>query len=51
LTEHGIIDAEEERGSRRVLNAAAWTYVAATLVAIAEFVRLALIVFAPSSDD
>ncbi|NTY09837.1 zinc metallopeptidase [Exiguobacterium sp. JMULE1] len=51
LTEHGIIDAEEERGSRRVLNAAAWTYVAATLVAVAEFLRLALLVFNPSSDD
>jgi len=51
LTDHGIIDAEEERGSRRVLNAAAWTYVAATLVAVAEFLRLALIVFNPSSDD
>jgi Zn-dependent membrane protease YugP len=51
LTDHGIIDAEEERGSRCVLNAAAWTYVEATLVAVAEFLRLALIVFNPSSYD
>ncbi|WP_408608653.1 zinc metallopeptidase [Exiguobacterium flavidum] len=51
LSSHGIITANEERGSRRVLNAAAWTYVAATLVAVAEFLRLALLVFGTQQSD
>lgn len=51
LSSHGIITASEERGSRRVLNAAAWTYVAATLVAVAEFLRLALLVFGTQQSD
>lgn len=38
--EAGIIDEESARGSKRVLNAAALTYVAATIVALAELLRL-----------
>lgn len=38
--ENGIIPAEEVRGSKKVLSAAALTYVAATLVAIAQLLRL-----------
>ncbi len=38
--EAGIIDEESARGSKKVLNAAALTYVAATIVAIAELLRL-----------
>jgi len=38
--EAGIIDEESARGSNKVLNAAALTYVAATIVALAELLRL-----------
>ena len=38
--ENGIIPAEEVRGSKKVLSAAALTYIAATLVAIAQLLRL-----------
>lgn len=38
--ESGIIDGESARGSKKVLNAAALTYVAATVVALAELLRL-----------
>lgn len=38
--EAGIIDEESARGSKMVLNAAALTYVAATVVALAELLRL-----------
>ena len=38
--EAGIIDEESARGSKKVLNAAALTYVAATIVALAELLRL-----------
>lgn len=38
--EEGIIDQDSTKASKKVLNAAAMTYVAATLVAIAELVRL-----------
>lgn len=39
----GIIRNGEERDARKVLNAAAWTYVAAALVAVLELLRLVLI--------
>lgn len=42
--ENGIITRDEIRGSKRVLSAAALTYVAATLTAIAELLRLLAIV-------
>jgi Zn-dependent membrane protease YugP len=38
--EEGIIDQDSTKASKKVLNAAAMTYVAATLVAIAELMRL-----------
>jgi Zn-dependent membrane protease YugP len=49
----GIIRNEEERDTRKVLNAAALTYVAAALVAVLELVRLVLIYtgMAGSSDE
>lgn len=42
LTEGGYIDNDELRLTKKVLNAAAFTYVAAALVAILELVRLVL---------
>lgn len=43
IVEEGIISNQEERHAKKVLNAAAMTYVASTAVAIAELVRLLLI--------
>ena len=40
LTEHGMITTDEAAETRRVLNAAAWTYVAAAAVAISQLIRL-----------
>lgn len=42
--EDGIISRDEVRGSRKVLTAAALTYIAATLAAVAELLRLLSIV-------
>jgi Zn-dependent membrane protease YugP len=42
LTNYNIITTEEVKPSKKVLQAAALTYVAATLVAVAELVRLVL---------
>ena len=42
LTEDGYISGKETRHAKKVLNAAAMTYVAATAVAIAELLRLVL---------
>lgn len=47
----GIIRNEEERETRKVLNAAALTYVAAALVAVLELVRLVLIYTGMNSED
>lgn len=44
LTEYGIVyDEEEKKGARRVLSAAALTYVAALLVSLAQMLRLILL--------
>lgn len=43
LVANGIIVNEEERDTKKVLNAAALTYVAAALVAVAELMRFLLI--------
>lgn len=43
LLEHNIIRNDEERHAKKVLNAAAMTYVAATAVAVLELARLLLI--------
>lgn len=47
----GIINNNEERSARKVLNAAAMTYVAAAAVAIMELLRLILIYTGMNNDD
>jgi uncharacterized protein len=47
----GIIGNNEERGARKVLNAAAMTYVAAAAVAVMELARLVLIYTGMRSED
>lgn len=47
----GIIRNDEEKETRKVLNAAALTYVAAAAVAVLELVRLVLIYTGMSRDD
>ena len=47
----GIIGNSEETGARKVLNAAAMTYVAAAAVAVLELLRLILIYTGMRSDD
>lgn len=47
----GIINNNEERSARKVLNAAAMTYVAAAAVAVMELLRLILIYTGMSSED
>jgi len=39
----GILDGEERRGAKSVLNAAAWTYVATTVYSVLQLVQLLLI--------
>ncbi|MCD5322975.1 MULTISPECIES: zinc metallopeptidase [Pontibacillus] len=43
LVSTGIIRNNEERQTKKVLNAAAWTYVASALVALLELLRLVLL--------
>ncbi|MDX8046135.1 zinc metallopeptidase [Gracilibacillus sp. S3-1-1] len=50
LVSSGIIRNDEERQTKKVLNAAALTYVAAALVAVAELIRFASI-FLLANDD
>lgn len=50
LVSTGVIRNNEERETKKVLNAAAMTYVAAALVAVAELVRFILIYFAGNND-
>ncbi|WP_062104817.1 zinc metallopeptidase [Bacillus niameyensis] len=47
----GIISNEEERDAKKVLNAAAMTYVAAAAVAVLELLRLVLIYTGMNRDD
>ena len=47
----GIIRSDEERETKKVLNAAALTYVAAAAVAVLELVRLIMIYTGMNSDD
>lgn len=47
----GIIGNDEERSARKVLNAAAMTYVAAAAVAVMELLRLVLIYTGMQSND
>ncbi|MFG6118440.1 MULTISPECIES: zinc metallopeptidase [Thalassobacillus] len=46
----GVITNNEERPTKKVLNAAALTYVAAALVALAELIRFLLMFFAMNED-
>lgn len=50
LVSSGIIRNNEERETKKVLNAAALTYVAAAIVAVMELVRFLLMFFAGSDD-
>ena len=50
LDEAGILDAEEKTGAKKVLTAAAMTYVAALAVSLAQLLRL-LILFGGRRDD
>ena len=43
LQSHGFLDVREVSGARKVLNAAAFTYVAATAMAVLQLIRLLLI--------
>jgi Zn-dependent membrane protease YugP len=43
IDELGILQGEENRGARSVLNAAAWTYVATAIYAALQLVQLLLI--------
>lgn len=47
----GLVDKQEEAQSKKVLNAAALTYVAAAAVAVLELVRLVLIFVGMSNND
>ena len=47
----GLIRNEEEGGARKVLNAAALTYVAATVIAVAELLRFILMYVGMSNND
>jgi len=47
----GLIRNDEEGGARKVLNAAALTYVAATLIAIIELLRFVLMFFGMQSEE
>lgn len=51
ITTSGIINSNENVYAKRVLNAAALTYVAAAAVAVAELLRLVLIYTGMQSDD
>lgn len=47
----GLIKNNEEAGARKVLNAAALTYVAATVIAIMELLRFVLMYVGMNNDD
>lgn len=51
LTEYNIVDGEGAVAVRRVLNAAGWTYVAATLQTLLQFLYYAWRILGSSSDD
>lgn len=51
LTQYGIVASDEYTSTRKVLNAAALTYVAAALVAIFELLYWAMLVFGGSRDE
>ena len=51
LKENNILDEEELFGVKKVLNSAALTYVASTLIAFLELIRFAILIFRFSRDD
>ncbi|WP_100407231.1 zinc metallopeptidase [Bacillus solitudinis] len=51
MVSSGLIRNDEESGVKRVLNAAALTYVAATVVAVLELLRFVLMYLGMNSDD
>ena len=51
LVSTGEMDQEEAEGVKKVLNAAAWTYVAALVTSILSLLRLLLFVFAVQKKD
>jgi Zn-dependent membrane protease YugP len=50
LRQTAVLDGPELEGAGRVLNAAAWTYIAATIVALAHLLRLVLMMNSRSRD-
>lgn len=50
MVSSGVIRNDEERSTKKVLNAAAMTYVAAALVAVAELIRFILMFFMASEE-
>ena len=51
MISHGIIRNEEEPHAKKVLNAAALTYVAAAAVAVLELLRLVLVYTGMTRND
>lgn len=51
LSENGIVTSEEYQSTKKVLNAAAWTYVAAAAGAIIQLLYIAFYIFANSRDE
>jgi Zn-dependent membrane protease YugP len=51
IEQSNLLTAEEQRGARKTLKAAALTYVAATAVALAQLLRLILLFGGRRRDD
>lgn len=51
MLSQGILYSDEERGVKKVLNAAALTYVAATLMAVFELVKFVMIFFQGQEEE
>ncbi|WP_170007457.1 zinc metallopeptidase [Bacillus fonticola] len=51
IVSHGVIRNDEERVTKKVLNAAAFTYVAAALIALLELARFILMFIGLNNDD
>ena len=51
LVATGEMDTEEAKGVKEVLNAAAWTYVAALVTSILSLLRLLIFLFAIRRND
>ena len=51
MVSSGVIRNDEESGAKKVLNAAALTYVAATVIAVMELLRFVLAFIGMNNDD